>query len=82
MKPQNKLYYKYIHYVLEHKLSASVQNSVIQKVDNYAWSCTGYIRVQSLNMCGSYFLKIYERMVSYNFHYLFPVGIARVFSRA
>ena len=26
----------YVHYVLEHKLCASVQNSVIQKVDNYA----------------------------------------------
>ena len=30
---------RYVHYVLEHKLCASVQNSVIQKVDNYAWSC-------------------------------------------
>ena len=33
---------KYVYYALEHKLCASVQNSVIQKVDNYALSCTRY----------------------------------------
>ena len=41
---------RYVHYVLEHKLCASVQNSVnLQKGVNYAWYCTRYIRVQSLS---------------------------------
>ena len=30
---------RYVQYVLEYKLCASVHNSVIQIVDNYAWSC-------------------------------------------
>ena len=30
---------RYVHYVLEYKLCASVRSSVIQNVDNYAWSC-------------------------------------------
>jgi len=37
---------RYVQYVLEYKLCASVQNSVLP--DNYEWCCPGYIRVQSL----------------------------------
>ena len=37
---------KYVHYVLEHKLCASVQSSVnLTKVANYAWWLTGIVEL-------------------------------------